>query len=146
MKKGFTLLELIIVIIIIGILMGIALPKFMNVVEKARTAEGRSILGAIRSAQMRFYFIQAAEHPENIPVYCCAGFACNGLDISFTARTNFNPPYCYPAALSALASIQRSPDNYGFVIYENGDILCFEGTGQIKCSNVGCPVGGGFCP
>ncbi len=53
-RKGFTLLELIIVVIVIGILASIALPRFIRVAERARMAEAKSILDALRSSQMRY--------------------------------------------------------------------------------------------
>ncbi len=53
-RKGFTLLELIIVVIVIGILASIALPRFIRVAERARMAEAKSILDSLRSSQMRY--------------------------------------------------------------------------------------------
>jgi prepilin-type N-terminal cleavage/methylation domain-containing protein len=55
MKKGFTLLELIMVIVILGILSTLGFTQYTKMVEKGRTAEARTILGQIRSAQIAYY-------------------------------------------------------------------------------------------
>ena len=52
--KGFTLIELVVVVIIIGILAAIALPRYGKTVENSRVAEATSVLGTIREAQMRY--------------------------------------------------------------------------------------------
>ena len=49
-KKAFTLLELIIVIIIIGVLVKLALPKMFTLVERARAAEAVATFATLRSA------------------------------------------------------------------------------------------------
>lgn len=54
-KTGFTLLELVIVIIIIGVLVGLALPKLMGPIRKARYAEAMSISRSIVNAQLLYY-------------------------------------------------------------------------------------------
>lgn len=52
MKKvqGFTLIELVIVIVILGILSAVALPRFIDITSDARTASVDGIAGALRSA------------------------------------------------------------------------------------------------
>lgn len=51
MKKGFTLLELIIVIIIIGILGSMGFVQYTRVVERGRSAEAKVLLGQVRKVQ-----------------------------------------------------------------------------------------------
>ena len=52
MKKGFTLIELIVVIIIVGILASVGMTQYTKVVEKGRAAEARLILGSLRTAEV----------------------------------------------------------------------------------------------
>lgn len=49
-QKGFTLVELVIVIVILGLLAATALPRFINVTSEARLASLNGVAGGLRSA------------------------------------------------------------------------------------------------
>ncbi|MHC4380184.1 MAG: type IV pilin protein [Planctomycetota bacterium] len=54
-RSGFSLVELAIVVVILGVLATFAVPRFMSSVEKAKAFESFSYLAQIESAQERYY-------------------------------------------------------------------------------------------
>lgn len=53
-KKGFTLIEVLIVVVIIAVLAALILPRFMNQAERAVIAEAQQILGAMRRGELNW--------------------------------------------------------------------------------------------
>ena len=60
--RGFTLIELIVIIVIIGILAAIAIPRYVNLVQQAADGTARGILGGLRSANS-LLFVQRILNP-----------------------------------------------------------------------------------
>jgi len=54
-QKGFTLIELVIIIVVLGILASVAIPKYKSIVAESREASCRGALGGLRSGISIFY-------------------------------------------------------------------------------------------
>lgn len=64
MQKGFTLIEVLVVVIIVAILSGIMVPAYFKGVERSRVAEAETIIGNVVNAQNR-YFMRMNKYAEN---------------------------------------------------------------------------------
>jgi type IV pilus assembly protein PilE len=63
--KGFTLIELMVVILIVGILSGIAYPSYLDYIQKSRRAEAQSTLIDLASRQ-EMYYLDHHEYATNL--------------------------------------------------------------------------------
>ena len=122
--KAFTLMELIIVVIVIGILASIGIPQYFRVSERGRAAEAVAILGSLRSAQLRY----ASQFGTTTGTL-------SRLDVEYTPLRFFNTPVLRNGVSPAggntwLAYAYRNSianpgfGNYYLMIYINGTIFC----------------------
>jgi len=65
MKKGFTLVELMIVIVVIGMLAMVAVPKFADLLASAREGGTKGHLGSLRSAVTIYYSQTEGIYPSD---------------------------------------------------------------------------------
>lgn len=126
-KKGFTLIELVIVIIILGILAAIILPKFVNFKTRAIDRSEDAIAGNLNSAVKTFQmsYIVAGGDPSSYPI------------INPFSLLVQSPPF--------MDWVDGSPDGLHWRVYNDNPwyttwyILCphYDGTGPATSANHG---------
>ncbi len=98
-KSGFTLLEIIIVIIIVGVLASLALPRFFATVEFSKSTEALNALSVLRQSMERCYLAASG-------TYNPASGACN------VANLDVEDPGLSPGARFTYAASGQSATGY----------------------------------
>ena len=110
-NSAFTLVELIVVVVIIGILSAIAIPSFQNAGDKAKQKEASTLVASYAKAAQAYFteYSMNAERARDLGQY-----------VAVTGCTKLDPNFCKTAAAqnltSSTATNWNSPSGY-FQIY-----------------------------
>jgi prepilin-type N-terminal cleavage/methylation domain-containing protein len=116
-RKGFTLIELMVVILIVGILAAVAIPIMRGRIDSAKWTEGKACAGTLATA-LRAYAAEKASagvYGAGAPSLTQLGFATQDLQGTYFASTNYSwtttysdtgtPPLTFTITITKPASI-----------------------------------------
>ncbi len=158
-KKGFTLIEMLVVVLIIGILAGIALPQYQKSVEKSKASEALIILKSLRDHQAlcftQYGYDEDADSiqcygdrsDENIFTYAdileikadpeCLDNVCGYATNDFTYSANFF--YIFATRRGEKYFLETSAHPNAYILGESNKIRCFDNPSDTKnyCKMIG---------
>ena len=104
MRKGFTLIEILVAVLIMGILASVAAPQYMISVNKARATEAMNLLSAVVAAQELWYDRKLAYTPD-----------VNELPVDFQKYSGFQyaKPWCTRMSDGLVRTCFTATDKYG---------------------------------
>ena len=126
MKKGFTLVEILIAVMIVAILVAMAVPMYEKTIEKSRMAEVRTVLKRIYDSKMRlmedmevFNYLDGSNRPrfgfENLDYTfrCSGGTSSSNGHVVKCATKDFTYVLNPNGAQNSVCAARRSGDNQG---------------------------------
>jgi type IV pilus assembly protein PilA len=125
-NSGFTLLELLVVIVITGILAAIALPAFLSRVNSAKQAEAKVSIGSLNRAQQAYYI----EH---------AAFSRDIFKLGIAVQQTANYQYSVSAGEGESAAVQHAESKLeNLRPYVGMSALVYNGTQEIAIGTILC--------
>ena len=139
LQQGFTLIELMIVIAIIGILAAVAIPAYQDYTARAQTSEGMSLSDGLKSAIVDAY-TNTGQWPSSANGVIPAAVSVSG---KYVASVTVTTGSMYIAMKSGTGSVASPISGKGFTVAPTNA----GGTIKWTCSATGSsPVAGKYLP
>lgn len=124
MKKGFTLVELLIVMVIVSLLVTIAVPKYKTAMERARGQEGLTNAAAISEALNAYYVLNGNSYGSGSAAkdYALGNSSRPGV-AGVVASNYFTPSVTNDSSSKQTVTLSRSTGSYSIVfVNQDGEV------------------------
>ena len=109
LQKGFTLIELMIVVAIIGILAAIALPAYQDYTKRTHVSEGLTLAGGAKASVTEYYSSQGNFPSNNSSAGLAAATAIKGNAVKSVTVANGKITITYNDKVKNDATLALSP-------------------------------------
>lgn len=121
-QKGFTLIELMITVAIVGILAAVALPAYQDYTIRAQVSEGSSLIGGLQTAEQEYYANNGSFADEaTLGITAPSGKYVSGITTANASATGVDLVVAYSSAAPQSANTKINGGTLTYTAIDDGN-------------------------